>query len=216
MKFRFKVCFLMVWLTQMTQAQINAVTSEGDKVILYSNGTWKYEKEDTAKTVVIRTNKKKFEKEKDAGFQITSKKINIGVWINPKEWNFEKSTGDDASEFNFEKKGEDLFAMLITERTAMPLLTLKDMAIRNAKKAALDVKLINEEYRNVNGIDVLMLQMAGTIQGVKFTYLGYYYTSAGGSSQFVTYTASNLFEHYKSDMEELLNGLEEIKKQNGN
>jgi hypothetical protein len=56
-----------------------------------------------------------------------------------------------------------------------------------------------------------MLQMTGTIQGIKFTYFGYYYSNANGTIQFLTYTSDNLFSSYQKDIEEFLNGLVEIK-----
>ncbi len=70
---------------------------------------------------------------------------------------------------------------------------------------------MKEEYRMVNGIKVLMLQMEGTTQGIKFTYLGYYYSNSNGSVQFVTYTSQSLFAKFKAQSEELLNGIVEVK-----
>jgi hypothetical protein len=48
--------------------------------------------------------------------------------------------------------------------------------------------------------------MEGTIQGIKFVYLGYYYSDKHGSIQFITYTSKNLLKDYRADMETLLNG----------
>ena len=72
------------------------------------------------------------------------------------------------------------------------------------------MKIIKEEYRTINGVKVIMMQMPGTIQGIKFTYYSYYYSNSNGSVQFLTYTSQNLFETYKKKMEDLLNGLVEL------
>ena len=48
--------------------------------------------------------------------------------------------------------------------------------------------------------------MNGTIKGIHFTYLGYYFSSPKGTVQFLTYTSVNLLEEYRKDLEELLNG----------
>jgi hypothetical protein len=48
--------------------------------------------------------------------------------------------------------------------------------------------------------------MNGSIDGIKFTYLGYYYSSEGGTIQFISYTTQSLLEEYKNDMFGLLNG----------
>ncbi len=85
----------------------------------------------------------------------------------------------------------------------------KGIAIENAKDAAPDIKVINEEYRSVNGVQVLMMQMSGTIRGMRFTYYGYYYSNSNGTIQLLTYTGENLFPNYLNDIEEFLNGLVE-------
>jgi hypothetical protein len=207
MKLKTTIFFLILSLSYAQAQIINAVTSEGDEVILYTNGTWEYVTEPDEVPVEIRTSKADFSKSESSTFLVKSKKIDVGVWINPKDWSFEKTEQEDAAEYTFQKKGEDVYAMLLTERTAIPLLTLRGIALENARGAAPDVRLVDEEYRTVNGLPVLMLQMTGTIQGIEFTYFGYYFSNEKGTVQFVTYTALNLFKDYKADMEEILNGL---------
>jgi len=48
--------------------------------------------------------------------------------------------------------------------------------------------------------------MEGTIKGIQFDYLSYYYSDTNGSIQFITYTSKNLLKHYQGEMEALLNG----------
>lgn len=188
-------------------AQIRAVTGEGDEVILYTNGTWEYVTMPEDEAVEIMTNPTPFSRETSASFLVKSKKVNLGVWINPRVWSFEKGGDEDAAEYTFQKKGEDVYAMLITERTMIPLMTLRGIALENARSAAPDITLLSEEYRTVNGKQMLMLQMAGTIQGLEFIYYGYYYSDENGTVQFVAYCGRNLFDEYIKDMESILNGL---------
>lgn len=54
-----------------------------------------------------------------------------------------------------------------------------------------------------------MMQMSGTIRGMRFTYYGYYYSNSNGTIQLLTYTGENLFPNYLNDIEEFLNGLVE-------
>jgi hypothetical protein len=103
-----------------------------------------------------------------------------------------------------------LYGMVIAEKMEIPLETLKKIAIDNGRKSAPDLVIQNEEYRTVNGLRVLHLQMAGTMQGIKFFYYGYYFSNESGTVQFVTYSAQNLLGTFKSDIEELLNGLVEL------
>ena len=70
--------------------------------------------------------------------------------------------------------------------------------------------VVKEEFRNVNGMKVLLLHMNGTIQGIKFSYYGYYYSNSNGTVQFITYTSQNLLDGFKSKIEDLLNGIVEL------
>lgn len=200
---------LLIITTQLIHAQINAVTENGDEVLLFEDGKWKYLKEEIVEQVIIPVNKTKFFKGEKSTFLVKSKKLNIGIWINPKSWSFTKGTENDAFEFQFQKKGDDLYAMLITEKMQIPIETLKGIAVENAKSVAPDIEVINEEYRMVNGIKVFMMQMSGTIKGMRFTYYGYYYSNDNGTIQLLTYTGESLFPNYLNDIEEFVNGLVE-------
>ena len=201
---------LLLIFVQLINAQIRAITETGDEVILYKGGSWSYVNDSIIESPKISVNNKKFFKSKKSTFLVKSKNLNVGIWINPKSWSFTKGTENDAFEFQFQKKGDDLYAMLISEKIQIPIETLKAIAIENAKRVASNIKVIKEEYRNVNGIKVLMMQMSGTIQGIKFTYYGYYYTNSNGTIQFLSYTGENLFTNYQYSIEEFLNGLIEI------
>ena len=194
---------------QLVNAQIYAITSTGDEVILHENGTWGYLNDSTSQDGIIPINDREFLKDKKSTFLVKSKKLNVGIWINPKSWGFRKGTENDAFEFQFQKKSGDLYAMLISEKMQIPIENLKRIAIENAKRAAPDINVIKEEYRNVNGIKVLMMQMSGTIQSMKFIYYGYYYSNPRGTIQLLAYTGESLFPEYQDDIEEFLNGLVE-------
>lgn len=195
---------------QVSNAQINALTETGEKVSLFPDGTWKYTqgKEDVISE--IKMNGQKFDRNPKSDFLIKSSKFNIGVWINPKQWTFEKEKPEESAEYTFRKKGGDLYAMLIAEKVQIPLESLKDIALENAKDAAPDIKLIKEEYRMVNGKKMLMLEMAGTIQGMRFMYHGYYYSNENGTVQFIAYTGEKLMKENLTEIEMLLNGLVEL------
>ncbi len=193
-------------LATISQAQISAITDTGDEVVLYDDGTWTYKDGAAPERVPIPVNDEKFEKHKDASFLVKSSKVGVGLYMDPKSWNFRKGTENDAYEFQFQKKKDDLYAMMITEKLEIPIESLQNIAIDNARAAAPDLKVTKEEYRTVNGIQVLMMQMTGTIQGMRFTYCGYYYSNEGGAVQLLTYTGENLFDDYYPEIEKFLNG----------
>jgi hypothetical protein len=201
---------ISLFFVNLTQAQQKAVTETGEEVILYDDGTWKYQNEDQASEKEIPTNPKKLKKDKKSTFLLKSSNLNIGVYLNPKIWSFKKATDNPEAEYELQLKGGDLYGMIISEKIEIPLETLKSIALENGKVAAPDLKIVKEEYRTVNGLKVLLLQLNGTMQGIKFSYYGYYFSSPNGTVQFITYTSQNLLDSYKPESEKLLNGLVEI------
>lgn len=205
---KFIIAVLLLASNVLIHAQIKAVTETGDEVFLYQDGTWKYLNEaSNVDESEIKTNETVFTRDKTSTFLIKSKRTNIGVWINSKTWSFTNNSSNEDAEIQFEKRVGDLYAMLITEKIQIPLESFKSIALENAKKAAPDIKIIKDEYRNVNGKKLLMLQMSGTVQGIKVIYYGYYYSSEQGTVQLITYTGENLFKTHLADMDLLLNGL---------
>jgi len=96
--------------------------------------------------------------------------------------------------------------LLLTESIQIPIESLRFIALSNGKKVAPDLVIVKEEYRMVNGLKMLMLQMDGTIKGIQFSYYGYYYSNDKGTIQFITYTSQSKLLELKSFCEELLNG----------
>ena len=188
-------------------AQTSAVTSTGDEVILYEDGTWKYADGKLPSEEEIPVNSKKFKKDKSSTFLIESSRVDLGFYINPKKWSFNKDSDiNSEAEYELRLKDGDLYGMIISEKFEMPLTTLRDLAVENGRKVAPDLRIVNEEYRTVNGLKVLWLRMDGSMQGIKFSYYGYYYSGEEGTVQFITYTAQNMLEDYRNDCETLLNG----------
>jgi hypothetical protein len=127
-------------------------------------------------------------------------------WIDTKKWSFKKVDSNDPGEYEFRLKGKDLYGLVITEKIQLDLKNLSIIALENAKGAAPDTKIAHQEYRIVNGNKVLYLEMEGTMQGVKFSYLGYYFSDSSGSTQYLAYTGSNLVNQYRTEIENFLNG----------
>lgn len=201
------ILILILSSATISSAQQRAVTELGEEVILFSDGTWRYAKQKVEETKPIPTNPQIFEKDKTASFLLKSKKAKVGFWLDPKAWSFQQATDNPDAEYDLQLKGEDLFGMIITEKMEIPLKSLKSIAIENGRAAAPDLEVVKEEYRNVNGIKVLFLQMNGTLQGIKFSYYGYYYSNQGGTVQFITFTSQQLLKSYEKECDKLLNGL---------
>ncbi len=182
--------------------QQRAKTEKGDLVILHDDGRWEYEK----KPMILATPKEYNKPSKSKKF-LKGDKDAYGIWYDDKKWILQDSLPTRDVTFAFSHLGGEGFALVIAERVELSRDKLKEIALKNAKEVAPDIKIVNEEIRKVNGYDVLMLQLKGTIEGVTFVYYSYYYTGKIGAVQFITYTSDNLFSEYRDDFEDLLNGL---------
>jgi len=194
---------------QQVNSQKKAITDTGDEVILYDNGTWIYS--DSNQNIEVKElvlNTKEFKKNADATFLLKSTKVKTGLWLNTKKWNFSKA--NEEAEYQIIQKNGDIYGLIINEKVEIPLKSLKNIVLENAISAAADAVITHEEYRMVNGIKVMQLDITGTIQGIKFAYFGYYYSNSNGTTQLLTYTSQNLMKEYRKDCEDLLNGLVEI------
>ena len=188
-------------------AQTHAVTDTGKEVLLYSDGTYSYVDADDAEAVSIPTNPEKFTKSKSASFLLKSKRMDVGFWLDPKIWSFGESRDNPDAEYEVVLKGEDLYGVIITEKIEVPLETLKNVAVDNARQIAPDIRIVEQEYRMVNGQKVLYLQLDGTMDGMKISYSGNFYSNSSGTVQFITFTAQNLVDEYRAASQQLINGL---------
>lgn len=199
---------LLLLVAFASHAAQKAVTDTGEQVILNGDGTWIYADKAQKTDQEIEVNNAKFEKPQASTFLLKSKRNKSSFWIDSSKWSFKKPDHDAVIEYQFQLKGKDLYAMAITEGVEIPVDSLADIALTNAQGAAPDAKVVKKEYRTVNGKKVIYMEMKGTIKGINFTYLGYYYASSAGATQFIAYTATSAVTRYSSEIIELLNGLD--------
>ncbi|BAJ01684.1 hypothetical protein [Shewanella violacea] len=204
---KLSITLLLCFFAFNVSAVQKAVTEEGDIVILNGDGTWLYEDDKASRDIEINTNPTVFNKPTNSKFVLKSKKNNSAFALNTKEWAFVKSKSDDAAiEYNLGLKAGDLYGMAITERIEIELEKLVEIAFDNAREAAPDTKVVKKEYRVVNGMKLIYMEMIGTMKGIKFKYMGYYFSDSSGSTQFVVYTGASLVNKYKTEINNLLNG----------
>jgi hypothetical protein len=204
---KFFYLLLAALIAPSCYAAQKAITDTGDEIIIYSNGTWKYADDRQSAPVGIETNQTRFVKPKEATFLLKSKKNRSAFWLNTDKWSFKRSQKNADAEYAMQLKGKDLYGLAIAEEVQIPIESLADIALENARNVAPDIHMVKKEYRTVNDNKVIFMQMSGTMQGMKISYLGYYYSDKSGSTQYITYTASNLVDKYRADINDFLNGL---------
>jgi hypothetical protein len=198
---------ILLFLSATSDASQKAITDTGEEVILNDDGTWHFPDKLQKVARTLKTNKEKFKRPSDSSFLLKSVKNDSAYWINTNKWSFAKATDNAQAEYQFELKGKDLYGMAITEGIEISIESLANIAFTNAKNVAPDTKIDRKEYRIVNGKKVIYMEMSGTMQGIKFTYLSHYYSDTSGATQLVTYTAANLVDMYQTEINDFLNGL---------
>ena len=132
----------------------------------------------------------------------------MGIYLDPNKWTFATHRDNEVNpEYRYTLKSGNGMAMLETEKTPVELESMRNIALINAQKAAVDAKITSEEYRMVNNKKILCMEMSGTIQGIKFKYIGYYYSNKRGTTQLLSFTTEALYPGARKDLEIFLNGL---------
>lgn len=204
---RFFILLFACLFLQNLSAQKIAITDEGEEVLLFNDGTWKYKQPKDREVEDIFVNPKPFTYPEAASFKLKSKVTNMAFRLDPKVWKVTTDNENEDAEYELELRKGDGYAMMITEEIPIPIDNLMEIAIDNAREVAPDIEVVEREYRTVNGQEVLLLHMEGTLTGIPIAYYGYYYSNDTGTLQFMTFTAQSIMKKYKSSFEDLLNGL---------
>lgn len=180
---------------------IRATTDDGKRVILHPDGKWSYDKQDGSALPGLGR-----AKPATATAVLKSKRGFFEIWYDPNKWE-SAPPENKAAEFELNHSSGDAASMALSERLTMSLDALKGVAISNARDAAPDAVIESEEEVIVNGVKMMALKINGSVEGIPFTYYGYYWTGEAGTLQCIAFTGRNLFNEFSKDITELLNGL---------
>ncbi|UFK98034.1 hypothetical protein [Kaistella faecalis] len=207
-----KIFTLAVLLQSLTFiAQQRALTEDGKEVVLFDNGTWKFVNESDAKALeTIITNNNLFEKSRNASFLMKSKKLDVGVYFDPKKWKLATQNISPHVEYFFTDRSntEGSFGFMMTEKVQIATLkNLKELIIENVSRNVDFFRLKESEYRTVNGMKVLFIRYAANTKGMDFEYAGYYYINSDGYAGVVGFSSQKMFESNFDAIQELINGI---------
>ena len=192
----------LLGVSEIYPSTMEATTRDGRVVILSPDGTWRYKEERPAPS-----SSGDFTKPESATAVLKSQKGFLEIWYDPDKWQTPSGIENASAELSFRHHAGDAYAMIIVERAAIPIDTLRQIGLDNAKKVAPDAKVTSESERKVNGVTVLSVEIDATTKGIPIHYYIYYWSGKAGAVQLITFTAQNLFEEYKPDLEGLLNGM---------
>lgn len=175
-----------------SQPPQTVITPEGKTAVLHPSGAWQYAyNKPTTATEVVR-----------------GARVSYEVWLDKSKWTTRDGRTNKDSDHEFYHVKGDAFALVMATRWSIPFSSLKTYVLENAKSGGTrDAKIILEEKRSVNGVEVLCLQWEGTLHGMPITFYGYHYSGRQGAIHLVTGTGPNLFDEYRADFTDFLNGL---------
>src|SRR5437868_4313226 len=156
-------CLLLVLIavnTAVSQTTIKARTESGKEVILLSDGTWKYATDSASPPppVTMKPSDSKTLFKASQGF---------GIRYDETKWT-KQPRRDESEPIEFRLRRGDAYALVLIEELNVPLATLKEVALDNAKRAAPDAQVTLDETRTVNGKEVLCMKFDGTVKGIPF------------------------------------------------
>lgn len=201
---------LIVFFTD-ANSQIKGLTEDGKEIVLFDDKTWKFVNESDERILEeIKNNPQLYSKPKDATFLMKSKKLEIGVYFNPKKWKIVKS-GFSSSFIDYffnNTIDSNLYTILGSENVPIQTLkNLKELIIEGVQRNTDYFRLKESEYRTVNNIKVLHLKYSANTKGIDFEYMGNYYLTAEGYGAVTAYTFGNKFEENKLELENFINGI---------
>jgi len=212
-------CFLLSYNVGITQ--VKARTPNGTPVILYPDGTWKYDT--SKKTVVIAldstkrrdsipTNPQIFQVSAFATHLVKSKVVDLGVYVDNNLWGIRTCSINEDGEMRFLDKADNCYAVMITEPTEGGVLDdMEWFVLNSARNLAPDAEIVTKEYRMVNGIKVLCLGLKGTIKSLKIEELSYSYADESGIIQLSAWTTQKKFSKNYGILARFLSGLVQLK-----
>jgi len=144
---------------------------------------------------------------KPAKSTVTGRHGTYSIEYDPSTWVLKSKVSNADAEYEFHHDNGDAYAMLIYERTPIPLNVLEAAAIENLKSVASDVKVLSRETIQLGNQPVLSMRCEATIMTVPVVYHSYLSSSKQDTLQFVTFTSKSLFDEYRNDCNALLCGL---------
>ena len=172
---------------------------------------------------MLPVSKNSFIKPKSSTHRVNFKDNSHFLWIDDKKWskkkwdiNFSGSPREVIDNFNkpyeiTHFRGGGISVFLDTKTPPIPLLSLRNDLMNNFT-TVMKLKDINldEEFRNINGKKILSLNLTARSKKIKsgkvkiHIYLSY---SHMGTNSLVLSAPEDVYYEYKSDIDDLLNGL---------
>lgn len=114
---------------------------------------------------------------------------------------------DDDNTLSFEMKGKDYHAMIIYERSQVPIGKITDLIYRGMNKGLPGSTMSEDKYINVNGSVGKSCVISSVIEGVKWKILFYLFTGREGTVQVRVGATEEIFNTERAEIERFASGI---------
>ena len=123
-------------------------------------------------------------------------------------WRRFSNPGEPPDILQYSDRSQELFFKVISERFEVPVDKFEELAVSNLQAADANSKarVIKRGWRTVNGERMLVLEIEAFSKGIPFVFINHYYSSPSGYVQIAMWTARNLLEEKRSEIDVLVSG----------
>lgn len=222
MKIQFFIFSMLLSLLGVNEinAQIKAVTENGDTIFVYNDGTWSFTEKEASpmdaqlsfldRELNIDTIQETFKVAESATKEAKNKFDLFKIMYDEKKWDRipPGKLNNEEAEMAFISKEKDIYSLVIAEEAEIGQENILKIALgMMEKRTGGTVELLNVQQRTVNGTGILSGQFKVDISGMILTFDSYYYSSPKGTVQFTTWAGSSVWEKNQKVVKEFLNGL---------
>jgi len=125
---------------------------------------------------------------------------------DPSQWKPQSINAAGVSQLSY--LPGDLWVKVITERIEVPVDSLPDIVLSNAKDEDPNAKIVKRGWRMVNGTRLTFLEYELSIKGIQVTFYNHMCSGPFGTIQIAAWTGRSLIDEFRPVIERLVSGFE--------
>lgn len=188
-----------------------AVRSDGRKVVLEEDGTWKFAPPD--KLVVQAGGDGSRARPRTATAKARSGFGTFDFAYDPNRWSVEQHPLSDTAEFVFRNMNGSANAKVVTERIATSIDALKALNLDLIRKNDPKGRVVSESALTVNGKSGVVVDATFQAMGATWHSRRFLWTGTEGSIQIICLDAESTFAESARDFDDLIAGFDVVAKQ---
>ena len=150
------------------------------------------------------------EPEKELRIFVSPKAKNFFITYDPARWTGDKSCPPGA-ELCLRHREFPTNVVAGGGQEQIPPFRLHEIAVGTASAGMADTKILLDQRKTVNGVEVLAMRAEGLIDGQQITTYGYFFAGKQGYVMFLSFTPTASFPACEHEITAMLDGLNIVK-----